>query len=119
MFRSDPEVQGMARAMWVDLYASEVEEAGLGKELGPGAGGDWMDVAPDTPPEAEDVALLLVGRFEAENDMVFVAIEQRAFAKANIEDVHEADDEIREEFGHYMAMRAMGSGVSWEDNYPE
>lgn len=112
-------IEGIARAMHVSAWADQEEEKGRtypGEEL--------MDVAPKTPRKAKDQAWRLVGMFEALNDLNMPAIFIRACVADKLT-TYEAESwedmyiEHGETFGHYLAMRALGTGVGWEDNHAE
>jgi hypothetical protein len=107
-------IDGMARAMFVCAWSDEEEQAGRsypGEEL--------LDVAPETPPEAVCEAWRLAGHFEALNRGSLWVLLNRAL-RADGETSEEAQDnadEQADDFGHYLAMRAMGHGVCWEDDH--
>lgn len=104
----DEIAEGAARAFFVDRWTNEAEE--LGHSFGGGT--DVMDVAPETPPEvlpyAEqflDVVQQLNGRTVTQ---LYEEHDEAASGPTASPDV----------FGHYLAMQAMGHGVSWYDDYP-
>lgn len=114
--------ESMARTLWTLAWADAEDEAGRsypGQEL--------MQIAPETPPEAWDAALILVGEFREANDVdsmqILMMRAARADAKAaGASDIDERADELadarfEEEFGYCMAMEAMGHGVSWFDTH--
>lgn len=112
-----------ARALWVTAYASFVEEIGEdeAEERGldrAGGGEDWMDVAPETPAEADVAAENLIAAFLDMNRMDEI---ENLFATAMVADGEDGidfdDTETAESFGHYLAMMAMGEGVSWFDDH--
>ena len=93
-------------------------------------GMELMDVAPDTPDYARFEATKLLGAFEYANPQwgrnlpSIMAAAQRAD-----QDFHHMHDppgvdfpyglfspDVRE-FGHYIAMQALGHGVSWFDDH--
>lgn len=123
MSTRDEIIEGAARAFWVDAYARHVEEEGeacmpyedgfmascpaFSTHARPGPQQDWMDFAPPTGPEAFEKARELVKRIEAENMQVGRSLGQ--WAEGLIPDFNL--------FGHYLAMEAMGHGVSWADDH--
>lgn len=113
----DDEIRyGMARALWVTAYADAVEDDPDLEEMGypaAGPGEDWVDVAPMTPPSAESAAFRLSEMIERANG---VGIDD-LFGEAAIADGVTVDDLDAEEFGHYLAMQALGHGVSWFDDH--
>lgn len=111
---SDEFREGAAKAYWADAYASEVEEADAEDELGPGAGGDWMDVLPETPPSAYEAAEKLERELVSESG--YGSLNDLVQAAADADGVVAEDVDI-EDLGHYMAMSAMGHGVAWEDDH--
>lgn len=100
----DPEsfLAGAAKTFWADAYMTEVEENGAEKKLGPGAGGDWMDVLPPVP----ESAIADAKRFAA-----------KVVEKLTVEQAQEIVDKLpdAESAGHYAAMQAMGHGVGLGD----
>jgi hypothetical protein len=103
--REDIIVEAMARAMFVSSWADYEEEHGRyypGQEL--------MDIAPDTPQDAIDEAVKLYDEIEEINDIDF-----NDFIPPGFSD--DWDRELADEFGHYLAMEALGHGVSWMDDY--
>ena len=107
-------LDAMARAMFVSAWAERQEERG--KLLH----GDIMDLAPRTSAEAKRAALRLEGRFEQLNPGGLSALLYMA-AKADGMDPYTDNTviatEYAQEFGHYLAMQALGSGVSWFDSH--
>jgi hypothetical protein len=122
----DEWLEGAARAFFVTAYADFVEEGhSTDNDLSdderemrlslprPGAGEDWMDYAPPTPPNAYALAGELWNALHAANGEAGVySLSLRA---------EHADGEApdAEKFGHYLAMQAMGHGVSWFDDHEE
>lgn len=105
-------IMAMARAFWVDAWASREEEEGR-RAAGPGE--DLMDAAPPTPAVAIHFARQYAKDFQTANDADLMDLYQRAAAMPgkHREEPTEAD------FGHYIAMEAMGHGVGWSDDHPE
>lgn len=131
-------VDGMAKALYVEAYASEVEANEIAGDS-PGQGEDWFDYAPSTPDYARERALMLAGKVENENGMSLVCLIYQA-AKADgistdgADDKRYPDGEIErywyermegkrlnyaESFGHYLAMQCLGHGVSWFDDHED
>ena len=69
-----------------------------------GAGADWMDVAPPTPDIAIRAATALFRRVVLDSSL------DQLVAILNSDDLDEYG------LGHYLAMEALGTGVSWEDS---
>jgi hypothetical protein len=108
----------MARAMFVTNYADLADEnEGLPRAM---SGQDWMMVAPDTPEEYVHEAYRLMGRLEQANGMNIHAL----FAKvcqldgASYTATPSGGEYVRD-FGHCIAMEAMGTGVGWADDHAE
>lgn len=111
-------LDGMTRALWVTSYADWVESLPIAqqRELGPGAGGEWNDAAPDSPTSA-----LLAA------EDLYTAITRANYGKTPGEllDLAAAVDrkritaEYADSFGHYLAMMALGHGVSWFDDHAQ
>lgn len=150
-------IQGAARAFFVSAYADHCEEADSTdndltederKERSslprPGAGGDWDDYAPETPPNAYALAGELWAMLEHENGCSVYVLANHAAAADNpcqrcrgrgqacklpgvmsayFEECEECNgrgstSEVdSEEFGSDLAMQAMGHGVSWFDDH--
>jgi hypothetical protein len=113
-------IDGMARALFVTSWADEYEENG--NRFPPQT--EIMDVAPPTPREAYDQAWRLTGMIESLNRMgvysLFVKALQADKAldeKWSVAELEQAEKRWGDEFGHYLAMQAMGHGVSWFDNH--
>lgn len=106
----------------------------LGREFIEGAARamfeELTDVAPDTPDYVRLEAARLLGKLEQANGVTVTAImhaaavadmpEQERLAMRNdaVAAVQLNGDEARD-FGHYIAMQAMGHGVSWFDDHAE
>ncbi len=121
-------IEGAARAFFVMAYASYVEEAdSSGNELTdderakrkalPYAsnGGDWYDYAPATPVYAYVLAGEMIARIRADKrngGCGIYSLRERA---------EQADGEAPdpEDFGRDIAMRYMGTGVSWFDDHEQ
>jgi len=99
-------IEAAARAFWVSAYADWCEENA--PERSARMGQDWMDVAPETPADALELARQFVSALVALNKMEFGAILDHCKA------FHEV-----EELGFCLAMEAMGTGVSWADDHPD
>ncbi len=87
-----------------------------------GAGEDWMDVAPCTPPAATVSAQLLLARTAGlaardHNEPTAVILQRlcKDWIQCGGNSIgHEGSAE--EVFGHYLAMQALGSGVGLSDD---
>lgn len=117
---------GMERAIWVTAYADWAEEAPASTQrrlqasgLMPARGQDWCDVAPAAPrPDTMQAAKELVRLFEEVNGRSLeelATMAQRAHQPPTGWLLGNADAEL---FGHYLAMQALGHGVSWFDDHP-
>lgn len=111
---TDVIAEAMARAMFVSAWADEQESKG--PRFAPGT--DVMDVAPATPSRVLYRAHNLIGRFELKNKMPMVSLLYQA-AKADGIDPYAVtlEDQYVRKFGHYLAMEAIGHGVSWFDDH--
>lgn len=106
-------IDAMARAMFVTTWADRMEERGLGHKL---AGQELMDIAPKTSRDALAAAKKLATMFAEANEGASM---NDLYARAlNVAGKHGGDTSPHS-FGHYMAMEAMGHGVSWTDDHPE
>ncbi len=104
----DEFMDAAARALWVQAWADAAEEQG--ETLS----GELMDQAPETPPEAKQAAKELAVALEQSNGPLSQLWDKAATAKGK----HSRDPTV-EDFGHYLAMGALGHGVSWEDDHPD
>ena len=124
-------INGMARAFFVSAWAEKQERKGRSF-----SGQELMDVAPSTPRYARDFALMYAGGLGSLLVHLNNAARADIMELANISkwpkygDMTEAEraalDEMVDglkvegyasEFGHYLAMMAMGTGVSWFDDH--
>lgn len=112
---TDEILEGMTRAIWVTSYADWVEglSAPKRRDLLPGRGEDWNDVAPDADRSAGDAARALALRLEEANGCSLHELYQRA-CKADGQSPSAA---LADSFGHYMAMQALETGVRWDDDH--
>lgn len=110
-------VAAMARAMFVSNYADAVEEGDYqGRRAGPGE--DWMDVAPETPQPYISEAWRLLGRIEQANKTNIHSLLAQACNADNVNYTEmPANGGYVRDFGHCLAMQAMGHGVSWFDDH--
>jgi hypothetical protein len=118
----DEWIAGAARAFFVSAYADYCEDPDFCDDESddddddrdelprPGPREDWCDYAPTTPPNAYALAGELWAMLESKNGASVYALADRA---------KEADgeDPDPEDFGHDLAMQAMGHGVSWFDSH--
>jgi hypothetical protein len=121
-FRDDF-IRGAARAFFVTAYADFVEDKDADEDRSeypqPGPGEDWTDFTPPTPPNAYALAGELWAGLVVENRQnapagVYSLAEQAATADGYSDGASAVD---AERFGHYLAMQAMGHGVSWFDDH--
>lgn len=117
----DEIIEGAARALYVNWYAQQADEGRRGFRRAD-SGADWMDVAPPTSRAALRFARKFIAAVEATNDADIVRLFGVALTAVLNPDNHNTRDEADatpDRFGHYLAMSAMGEGVSWNDDYPE
>jgi hypothetical protein len=100
-------LDAMARAFFVSAWANWEDEYG-DTNL---AGVELMDVAPETEKEAIDAAAKLYTEIEQINNIDLGEFIPPGFTESNY------DDSAARVFGHYLAMEAMGHGVSWSDDH--
>lgn len=115
-------LKGAARGLFVQAYASRQEErysAGKKNARRAGPEEDWMDIAPPTPRDAYLAASWLLAKLECANKRsVFELITMAARADGLPGWGYVmATPSYQEDFGHYIAMQAVGHGVSWFDNH--
>lgn len=97
--------EGASRAFWVTSWADGMEERGESLS------GQLMEQAPETPLSAWVAAGQLIGELECLNKASIHMLGDRAAKADGVEDIDV------EGFGYYMAMEAMGHGVSWFDDH--
>ena len=106
-------ISGLARTLYVLAWAEHEGEEGRtypGEEL--------SRLAPPTPATARDVALKLAGRFEQANDVgLLTLLWWAAMADGLPEDLGRIPDRYAEEFGHALALQALGAGAGWFDSH--
>lgn len=145
----DSFLEGAARVIFVMAYASYVEEGDSGDNdlteeeqeersslPRPGAGEDWCDYAPETPPNAYALAGQLWEALERENKSVYILAKRAGVADGECiacggighDDKYvdcescggrgyTGEDLNAEKFGSDLAMQWMGTGVSWFDDH--
>ena len=115
----DSVINAMARAIFVCAWADEEEENGNAH-----SGEELMDAAPETPEDAIHQAWRLAGQFEALNHSTIPAmfvhalrVDSKLASDWEGDDFEEVEKRWASDFGHYLAMRALGHGVAWEDDH--
>jgi hypothetical protein len=108
----DEIVNAMARVLFVQAYAAQEEEAGRSI----GGGQDWMDHAPATSAAAGYAAMKLAIEVEKRN---MLGLNTLYGACAAYYPEQHRKKPTPEDFGHYLAMQALGHGVSWDDDHPD
>lgn len=114
--------QAMARAAFVSAWADNQEERGKSFRRQ-----HLEEIAPKkTPKAATQWAWKLIGRIEQANGKGLCAL---LFAAEKADGIWGADlvrqietvasDEYARQFGHYLAMQALGHGVSWFDDHAQ
>jgi hypothetical protein len=111
----DTIAEAMGRALFVCAYADAIEAGEIEGDKA-GTGQDWMDVAPATPRRFLNDGWRLLGKFEQLNGM-HIACLWAAACRADGVDSAEPPSEHVDKFGHYLAMQALGHGVSWFDDH--
>jgi hypothetical protein len=106
----DDIIEAMARALFVSAWADAEEQEGRSF----GGGVDLMDVAPKTSAEAKQHAKKLAKQFEQKNGM---SLDELLAKAAEADKDADIDSDYASDFGHYLAMQAMGHGVSWFDDH--
>lgn len=114
----DTIIKAMARAMFVTAYADAVENEEIEGETAC-MGTDCMDVAPPTPIEAVHEAWRLAGIMQAVNNNTSLPCLLLLAVAADELDYNNLPEGYADSFGHYMAMEALGHGVSWKDDHAD
>lgn len=121
---SEDIVEATARALFVSSYADACDEGELTGHPGAGSGEDWMDVAPETPETALEVARSLALEYTRQNDVETIealldrAMEADELAGQRWNGVY-GDIRYRHELGFCLAMQSLGHGVGWFDDHAE
>ena len=124
-------IDGMARAFFVCAWADQQEEKG---ELYPGQ--QLMDDAPSTPDYAREFALQYSGRLLQANGSSYSSLAPLLYLAAKADGINTDEDVMIDgepsgfwevsvnqwnnyagEFGHYIAMQALGHGTSLFDDH--
>lgn len=107
-------VAGMAKALFSTAWADDQEERhrSSGKKgLSPLSGQEITKIAPAPSASAKNAAAALAKQYEKKNGKGLDAL----YADAKKANGGQAAD--AEKFGHYLAMMALGHGVSWFDDH--
>lgn len=112
--------KGMAQAFWMSAWADWQESGECPAEFKVSLSGAKIEEVcgePNAPQSdiIEEKVDQLVGQLMALNGADVSELFQAACAADKLE----GTDEEAEEFGHYLAMQSMGSGVSWFDRHEE
>ena len=107
----DEIIESMARALFVTAWSYSESEAGRSH-----GGEELMDVAPRTSKRAEQAAKKLAAAMEKTNGIPLEALYILAALQPGKR--YGKDEPSPHLFGHYMAMQALGTGVSWWDDFP-
>lgn len=103
-------MNGIARAVFVSVYADQAEE--IGHPNCAGHGQDWMDVVTDeTDPECIEYAWDLLWQIEREEKEFILNLYKKHKEEAKY-DVESLDLNT---YGHYIGMEALGHGVGLFD----
>lgn len=110
----DTITQSCAHLLWCMAWADAMEEAGRSVQ------GEIFDQAPETPMEAYVCAGMIVARFEAANKTSIASIFYAAYLAATGEEPAHGDyhGDMAHRFGVCLAFQYVGSGVTWQDDYP-
>jgi hypothetical protein len=111
----DDMIEGAARAFYVMAWENAMIEAGRASEVHI-SGANLMDLAPETPECVKDMSR----RFLKEVKRVNANALASAFLRTltgwfNVRYPQDHHDD----FGHYLAMEAMGTGVAWSDSHED
>jgi hypothetical protein len=112
---------GMERAIWVTSYADWVENMTKAERKAAGTpvnldGVDWSRDAPPAPASAQMAAQDLYLAYERANGSKTPG---QLYELAVHADGASATDELADTFGHYLAMMALDTGVSWFDDHAQ
>lgn len=106
----DEILNGIVEMLWADAWASHVEECGCHNI----SGCEITEVMPVPPQEAVDMGYALASLVVEKHGKTLSSM----FADAcYIDGLNASDRKLQSRFGNCIAFEAMGSGVSWEDDY--
>lgn len=107
-------LNAMARTLWALAWATERDEKGI--SLGQG---DILELAPPTPRGAILHAARIAGQYEERNGCGLASLYGAALRADLGRDIEHGDfaTDYAASFGHYLAMMALGHGVSWFDDH--
>lgn len=100
---------GMSRSLWANAWMSEMETQGHEGELS----GEITDLMPMVPPSADKNAEDLAKQIEATNKVDFNSFVPPGVALENW------DSKTANEFGWYLVMQGLGTGVRWSDDHED
>jgi hypothetical protein len=115
-------VHGMARALFVADYARAAEDGRVVLTPEQAKLKDWMEIAPPTPLDYIYEGHRLAGKVEQVNGQALIVLFAQAVeadGKANWITWDEKHPGYAVNFGHNIAMQAVGHGVSWFDDHNE
>lgn len=101
----------IARTLFALAWAGALDERGYC--IGPVS---VLDAAPETPARVKRVAAKFLSELARLNGKSVSGILKEAARLTGVPDA--GLDAIADIFGYYLAMEALGHGVSWEDDYP-
>ena len=107
-------IDGMARALFANAWADAAEQKGISL-----SGQEILDVMPMVTPAAKEAATRLAQEFERLNGKPVSELFDEAMQADGIKDGRTGTDDQAREFGHYLALQAVGAGVSWFDDHKE
>lgn len=117
----DDVLEGIAEILWADVWADMAQKAGQSL-----SGCDILDVMDPVPEAAHTLAKTLWANFLHANrprDSVYTPTCARILEQAMRADLHHETipdfDDYARRFGQCVAYRAMGAGVSWEDDHED
>ena len=102
-----------ARAFFVSAWAQVMEDYGTREDRAWG-GQDLMDIAPTTPAKVLKYYSKFIREFELLNSPYTL---DEIWEMARTGEGHRRSPRM-DDFGHCLAMEAMGSGVCWWDDHP-
>jgi ribosomal protein L20A (L18A) len=102
---------GVESALWNNAWANFADEHGISL-----SGCQIENVSPTMPENVKDVAVRFCCDVETINQLLVDRLYEMA-RKADGLDSTIIDPDYAEEFGHYLTMQGLGSGVRWFDSH--
>ena len=122
---ASPLITGMAQAFWATTWADKMDETGHSEAM---MSTEITEIMPEVPQKAFMLADELKNEIDAANHIDLDTFIPPGFSGEQLELPEEGKEQTdglswsssdAESFGWYLAMQAMGHGVSWSDSHED